>query len=376
MRIEHVEAVTYRIPPSVPWEDATHVVTGLEFVITTVKTNIGITGVGFSYTTGIGGTSIEALINDYLANMLVGKDPRNIEANWSFLYNQIHRCGTGGINTFALASIDIALWDIVAKYHQQPLYQLLGGAREEIPAYGSGIDYNYSYDSLFEMIDEFIETGYETIKIKVGYDHIEEDIERIRRVKERIGKRKLLVDINQKWNSHQAIQAAAAYDHLLLGWIEEPISADDIAGHAKLKRSMKTPLAIGESLYTKYQFADYLKADAVDIVQADVGRVGGITEWIKIAHLADSFFRPVAPHFLMELSVSLLCAVPNGMILENVKGGSLTEMGVLEFPITVKNGKAQPPQMPGHGVVFNEKKLEPYRVNSSILRTRNLESSK
>ncbi len=308
--------------------------------------------------------------------MLIGKDPRNIEANWNFLNKQIHRCGTGGINTFALASIDIALWDILGKYHQQPLYQLLGGAREEIPAYGSGIDYSYSYDSLFEMIDEFIEGGYETVKIKVGYDHIEDDIERIRRVKERIGNRKLLVDINQKWDSHHAIQAASTFDQFLLGWIEEPISADDIEGHSKIKRSIKTPLAIGESLYTKYQFAQYLKADAVDIVQADVGRVGGITEWMKIAHLADSFFRPVAPHYLMEISVSLLCAVPNGLILENVKGGSLTEMGILEVPIKVENGKAKPPQIPGHGIVINKKKIKEYRVSSCSLREINLKSSK
>jgi L-alanine-DL-glutamate epimerase-like enolase superfamily enzyme len=376
MKIEHVEAITYRIPPSVPWEDATHVVKGLEFVVTTVKTDNGFTGVGFSYTTGVGGTSIETLVNDYLANMLVGKDPRNIEAIWTFLYNQVHRCGTGGINTFAIASIDIALWDILGKFYNQPLYRLLGGAREEIVAYGSGIDYSYSYEQLFEMIDEYIEKGYQTIKIKVGYDRIEDDIERIRRVKERIGTRRLLVDINQKWNAHHAVQACAQYDPFLLGWIEEPLSADDIEGHARLKRSMKTPLAIGESLYTKYQFADYLKNDAVDIIQADVGRVGGITEWIKIAHLADSYFRPVAPHFLMELSVSLLCAVPNGMILENVKGGSLNEMGVLQHPIIVENGVAKPPQIPGHGVIFDDKKLSPYRVDRLALRQLDLRSSK
>ena len=154
------------------------------------------------------------------------------------------------------------------------------------------------------------------------------------------------------------------------------ISADDVEGHARLRNSIKTPLALGESLYTKYQFAEYLKANAVDIVQADVGRVGGITEWLKIAHLADAYFRPVAPHYLLELSVSLLCAVPNGLILENVKGGSLTEMGVLQEPIMIKNGVARPPQLPGHGIVFDQAKLAPYRVDGNTLRKLNLQSSK
>jgi L-alanine-DL-glutamate epimerase-like enolase superfamily enzyme len=376
MRIEHIEATTYRIPPSVPWEDATHVMTGLEFVVTTVTTDNGLKGVGFGYTTGVGGTAIEALINDYFANMLVGKDPQRVEEIWKFMYGQVHRCGTGGINTFAIAAIDIALWDILGKFYNQPLYRLLGGARESIPVYGSGIDYNYTYEQLFQLLDEHIEKGYQTIKIKVGYDRIQDDLERIRRVKEHIGNRQLLVDINQNWTAHHAIQAASQYDQFLLGWIEEPLPADDIAGHARLRRSMKTPLAIGESLYTKYQFADYLKAGAVDIVQADVGRVGGITEWMKIAHLADAFFCPVAPHFLLELSVSLLCAVPNGMILENVKGGSLAELGVLKNSIIIENGFAKPPQLPGHGIEFDETKLEPYRVDQEKLKNLSLVSSK
>ena len=376
MRIEHLQAFTYRIPPAIPWEDATHVTTGLEYIITTVHTDNGLTGVGWSHTPGVGGTAVEALINDYLANMLIGKDIRDIEAIWQYMYNQVHRCGTGGINTFAIASIDIALWDILGKFYNQPLYRLLGGAREEVPAYGSSIDFSYTYDQLFEMIDDFLAQGYQAIKIKIGYDTVEENVERIRRAKERMGNLKLLADVNQKWDAARAIQVCSHFDSFHLGWIEEPISRDDVEGNAKFRRNVKTPLALGEHLYTKYQFADFLKADAVDIVQADVGRVGGITEWIKIAHLADAYFRPMAPHFVMELSVSLLCAIPNGMILENIKGGSFTEMGVLEYPIAVENGKCRPPQLPGHGVVFNMEKLEQYRVDGKKLRELDLKVCK
>lgn len=376
MKIVSVEAVTYRIPPAIPWEDATHVVTGLEYIIVTIKADNGLTGVGWAHTPGVGATAVEALINDYLANMLIGKNAENIEALWNFTNSQVHRCGTGGLNTFAVAAIDIALWDIRGKQYNQPLYRLLGGAKEEILAYGSGIDYSYSYPELFEMVDEFVQKGYPAIKIKVGYDTIEENIERIRLVKERMGTRQLLVDINQKWTSAQAIQFCSNFEQFHLGWIEEPISRDDVEGHTRFRRHIKTPLAIGENLFNKFQFADFLKADAVDIVQADVGRVGGITEWMKIAHLADAYFRPIAPHFVMELSVSLLCAVPNSLILEHIKGGSFTEMGVLKHPITVEEGVARPPQIPGHGVVFDFEKLEKYKVNSSKLRKLNLSSSK
>ncbi|MET3505738.1 mandelate racemase/muconate lactonizing enzyme family protein [Halalkalibacter oceani] len=376
MKIVHVEATTYRIPPAIPWEDATHVVTGLEYIIVKVITDNKLTGVGWSHTPGIGATAVEAIINDYLAKMLLGQDVRNIEAVWQFMNKQVHRCGSGGLHTFALAAVDIALWDILGKFYQQPLYRLLGGAREEIPAYGSGIDYSYSFAELYEMIDEYIENGYQTIKIKLGYDSIDENIERISRVKARLGKRQLLIDLNQKWTAAKAIHVCSQLDNFQLGWIEEPLSRDDVEGHAMFRRHVHTPLAVGENLFTKYQFNDYLKADAIDIVQADVGRVGGITEWIKIAHLADAYFRPVAPHFVMELSVSLLCAVPNGMILENIKGGSFTEMGVLQEPIVVKEGVGKPPQVPGHGVLFDFDKLEQYRVDSQMLRKLDLRSAK
>jgi L-alanine-DL-glutamate epimerase-like enolase superfamily enzyme len=376
MKIDKVEAAMYRIPPAVPWEDATHVVSDVEYVVTTVTTDDGLTGIGWSYTSGIGGTAVEALINDYLAHMLTGRDVRNIEGTWEFMMAQVQRCGPGGLNTSAIASIDIALWDIWGKICNQPLYRLLGGAREEIPAYGSGVDYGYSLDELSRVISSYVEEGYDAIKIKIGYDTVDQNVERIRRVRELIGDRMLFVDLNQKWSAAQAIQYCHEFEPFHLGWVEEPISRDDIVGHSKFRDQIKIPLAIGESLYTKSQFADFLRANAVDVVQPDVGHVGGITEWVKIAHLADAFFRPVASHFVLEISVSLLCGVPNGMILENTKGGSLTEVGVLKTPISVKGGKARPPQKPGHGVEFDLTKLERFRVRPAQLRATNLQSHK
>jgi L-alanine-DL-glutamate epimerase-like enolase superfamily enzyme len=376
LKITHVETYLYRIPPSLPWEDSTHVVSAIEFIEVRIKTDNGLEGIGISYTVGIGGTAVKSLLDDYVVNLLLGRDPVLIEEIWTEINGQLHRCGDG-ITSFALAAVDIGLWDLLGKFYNQPLYRLLGGAKSKIPAYASGIDFKLDIPDLIEFVTENISKGYSTIKMKIGKEDIAEDIERITKVKEAIGPQiKILTDVNQKWTAYQAIQYGSALDRLELGWIEEPISNTDYEGHAKLRRMIKTPIAVGESLYSKHQFLDYLRIGGVDIVQADVGRVSGITEWMKIAHLADAWQKPMAPHFLMELSVSLLCAVPNGLILENVKGGSLTELGVLETPIVVENGYCVPPSGPGHGIKFNRAILEKYVVIPEKIRELDLRSKK
>ncbi|WP_292215222.1 mandelate racemase/muconate lactonizing enzyme family protein [Mesorhizobium sp.] len=377
MKIIDVASRLYHIPPTVSWEDATHRVANLEFIITRVTTDAGIVGEGFAYTTGIGGSAILALIDDYCRTMLVGQDPRQIERLWSFLYGQLHRGGTGGINTLALGAIDIALWDIAAKWYDVPLFRLLGARRDNIPTYGSGIDLFLDSDALLNQVDGLLAAGHKAVKIKIGRDNAEEDLDRIVAVKKLIGPtRRLFVDANQRWNVSDCmirLQKLAAFD---LGWIEEPLHAEDICGHADLRGFVALPIAVGESLYTRHQFADYLQANAVDVVQADVCRVGGISEWLKIANLSASFHRPMAPHYMSELSVAVMCAIDNADILECVHGGSFSEMGVLQTALRLENGVAFPFEAPGHGVVFDHEKLEPFAVDPAVLRTRNLQSAK
>jgi len=376
MKIVHAKAEAYRIAPSVPWEDATHKVSGIEWIVVIVTADNGCKGTGISYTVGIGGTAIHRLLEDYVLPMLVGKDPRDTEAVWTHLFQQLHRCGSG-VTSLALAAVDIAIWDLLGVYYRQPLYKLLGGARSRVQTYASGIDFHLDLPALLDRIDEYISEGYQHVKIKIGKHCPEEDWERVVKVKEKLGPgRRLYVDANQKWDAAEAIQRCRHLDRFDLGWLEEPAFSDDVDGHCRLRQSMTTPLAIGESLYNKYQFLEFLKRDAVDIVQADVARVGGITEWMKIAHLADAWRKPVAPHFLMELSVHLLCSVPNGFILENVKGGSLSDMGVLLQPITVVDGYCTPSDEPGHGIRLDFDKLQPYKIDSGKLQNMDLTSSK
>ena len=353
MKIESVAVHACRLPPASPWEDATNKVQGLEIIFTEIRTDTGLSGFGISYTVDIGGTAIKALIEDYLAALVIGMDPLDYERIWTRLNRQSRRLGLG-VNSMAIAAIDIAVWDLIGKHHRQPLHKLLGGARDAIPTYISEINLrgDDTVDDLCRRIDDYLVQGYRTVKIKIGRDDIEDDIERIVKAQEKLGRGgRLLVDLNQKWSAAEALARAPRLDGLGLGWIEEPLLYHDISGHAALRRAIRTPIALGESLYSRQQFLEYLRADAVDIVQADVAFVGGITEWHKIAHLAHAFGRPVAPHYMMEISLPLLCAVQNAFMLENVVGGSLAELGLVEPAVVITNGMCTPVDRPGHGIV-------------------------
>jgi len=377
MRIADVSSKLYHIPPTVTWEDATHKVGYLEFVVTRIITDTGIVGEGFTYTTGIGASSVIALLEDYCRGMLLGEDPRQTERLWGLLYAQLHRSGTGGINTLALGALDIALWDIVGQWQDTPLHQLLGARRDAIPTYGSGIDLYLERDALLDQVEGWLAEGHRAVKIKIGRPDADDDVERTMAVRKLIGsERKLYVDANQRWTVPECMVRLQKLAPALLDWIEEPLHAEDISGHADLRRILNTPIALGESLYTRHQFADYLRAGAMDFVQADVARVGGITEWIKIAHLSGAFHRPMAPHYLSEISVGLMCAIDNGAVLECVRGGSFSEMGVLHEGLRIENGVAYPFASPGHGVRFNDEALAPFEVAPAQLRERSLKSAK
>lgn len=363
MRIAAVECRLYRIPPAAQIQDSIQRISHWEFLLTTVTTDSGVQGTGFAYTLGIGGTALRELVETYLAPLLLGQDVQDIERVWSRCWWELHALGSGGMTRFALATIDIALWDILGKQADLPLYRLLGGARERIPAYGSGINMHLDGEPLLEQMRGFLARGYRAVKMKVGREDAAEDVERVAAVRRLIGPSvRLFLDANQKWTAAEAIRRGNLLKPFDPSWLEEPLLADDRAGHAHVRQATGLPIAVGETLYTRYEIADYIRAGAMDVVQADIPRVGGFTEWMKIARLAESFNLPVAPHFMMELSVHALCAVPNGLILEDLQGGSLTDLGILAEPIRVVNGEMAPPARPGHGIVFDPSALRRYEV--------------
>ena len=367
MRITGIETRLYRIPPAAQIEDSIQRISHWEFIVSTVTTDAGFTGTGFAYTLGIGGTAVRELVDTYLTPFILGHDPMEVERIWTRCWWEVHALGSAGMTRFALAAIDIALWDILAKHAGVPLYRLLGGSRDRIAAYGSGINMHLDGEPLLDQMRGFLARGYRAVKMKVGRDDPEKDVQRVASVRRVIGPSvRLMLDANQKWTAAEAIRRVTLLRPFDPFWLEEPLLADDRAGHVHVRQATGVPIAVGETLYTRYEFADYMRAGAVDVVQADIPRVGGFTEWMKIARLAESFNLPVAPHFMMELSVHALCAVPNGLILEDLQGGSLTDLGLLAEPIRVENGEMVPPARPGHGIVFDPAALSRYEVTGKV----------
>jgi len=218
---------------------------------------------------------------------------------------------------------------------------------------------NKPLPELLDQVRNWKAKGYTAFKVKVGRPDIAEDVERLIKIREIIGGLPLMVDANQAWDIGQAVRRANAYQPLAPYFIEEPMPADDIDGHARLRPLIRTPIALGENVYTIQQWSQYLSRGAVDFVQADVCRVGGITPYLDIAALARAHGIPLAPHFVMELSAQLLCCLPHGHMLEDVEGGSFTDLLCLVEPTPVRDGNFTPRSgVLGHGIVFNEDYLK------------------
>lgn len=357
--IRSISATLYRIAPTTPWSDATLDVGSLEFVVVDLHTDGGPEGKGITYTVGAGGKAITTLINEECAPLLIGvplESPRMISSR---LRHHLRRVGLGGITSLAVAGIDIAVWDALAKSRREPLFATLGGESRPLPTYASGIDLHLGPDDLRAHVAGLVAQGYRAVKIKVGRPTLAEDDERVAAARDALGPdRELLLDANEAWTLDEAVRRMAVLEAHRPSWIEEPLHADDIEGHAHLRRRTSVPIALGESLFTPADFLAYLREEAVDILQPDVARIGGITRWLDVARLAETWRRPVAPHYLLELSAQVLTTISNVAYLENVGGGSLFELGLTDFRLDIENGVAWPGQAPGCGLTLKHADIE------------------
>jgi L-alanine-DL-glutamate epimerase-like enolase superfamily enzyme len=310
-----------------------------------------VTGIGYSYTIGTGGSSVMRLLADHLAPRLIGRDPSQVEAIWHDLEFATHATTIGAITAIALAAIDTALWDLRARKQQLPLWKLAGGAKEKCPLYTTeGGWLHIETSALVEDALQAKARGFKGSKVKIGRPHVSEDVARLSAVREAVGDDyEIMTDCNQGFTVDEAIRRAERLRFLDLAWIEEPLPADDIDAHVRLSNSTATPVAVGESLYSIRHFREYMQRRACSVVQVDVGRIGGITPWLKVAHMAEAFDVSVCPHFLMELHVSLVCAVQNGKYVEYIPQlDDLTSSG-----LRIENGHAHAPMEPGIGIDWN-----------------------
>ena len=362
--VASIDTECYRVPQHVfsptPLKDTTHTIEALDLIVATVRTKDDVVGMGYSYTTGHAAAAVKAMLDTEIAPYVVGRSCRDAERLWEEAWWRTHWAGRGGVSTLAMAAVDIAQWDAQAIAAGLPLYRYIGAHRDAIRGYGSGVNLSLSLPELVTQAEEFVARGFTGYKLKVGRPTPREDAECLAALRATLGPDGLLiVDANMGWTLGEALRRVGDLERHGVYWLEEPIIPEDVAGHAALARATTVRIAAGENLYTKHQFNDYFRADALHIVQADVVRCGGITEWLKIAHLAQAANLPMAPHFVAELHLHLLCAVPNALILEYLPWFD----ALVEEPLRSVDGLFAPPDRPGHGVTFDVEKLNRYCVH-------------
>jgi L-alanine-DL-glutamate epimerase-like enolase superfamily enzyme len=356
--IERVETAYYRLPLE-GMGDAGHGTIESEELVTVQVAADGLLGIGYAYTVGRGGRAIQALIDHDLGPLLVGRSAEDVESLWELMWGRLLYVGRGGLASFAIAALDIALWDLRGLRSNRPLYALLGARARALPAYGSGVDLPKPLDALLRQVEGFLERGFRGVKVKVGRPEPRADEERVAAVRRLIGDGvDLMVDANMAWSYQEARVRGArlAANHLL--WFEEPCAPEDVAAHARLAAELPVPIAVGESLHAPAEFERYVAERALGVLQIDPITNGGITASVRALALADAADLPTSSHYTDELSAHLLCASQRPLYLEK---HAFALDPYLQTPQRVERGLVRPTESPGTGLRFELDALAAYR---------------
>lgn len=355
--VRHIKLSTARLPLAVPISDA-KVFTGRQkpmtevvFLFAEITTEQGHSGIGFSYSKRAGGPAQYAHAKE-VAQGLIGEDPNDIGKIYAKLLWAGASVGRSGVATQALAAVDIALYDLKAKRAGLPLAKLLGSYRDSVRTYNtSGGFLNATLDEVKARATQSIEEGIGGIKIKVGLPDSKEDLRRVAGIREHIGwDVPLMVDANQQWDRATALRMGRQLEEFNLIWIEEPLDAYDFEGHAHLANALDTPIATGEMLASVAEHKGLINANGCDIIQPDAPRVGGITQFLRLATLADERGLGLAPHFAMEIHLHLAAAYPAEPWVEHFDWLD----PLFEERLETKDGRMIVPDRPGLGVTLSE----------------------
>jgi len=360
VRVTDVETirVAYRSPR--PLVSASATVDRIDCALVLVHTDEGIMGLGYAYI--LGGNPITPMIAviEYLKTVVQGMDPLSTARVWEAMWQSTGFIGPRGVPCFGIAAIDTALWDIVGKYLGQPVHRLLGGYADVVPAYYSGLFLNASADQLVEEARRAVEGGWSALKMRVGAGMpLEENEERMAAVRGAVGDEVvLLADASRQFDPSGAIEIGRVLQDYGFGWFEDPVPPHDLDGHAAVAAALDIPVASGELAYSKHDFALMLDKRVADVWMPDLERVGGITEWMRVAGLAQSGGIRMASHVFQEISVHVLAALPNTMYLEYLP---LWEPLFVES-LEISQGRAVAPQRPGLGLTVDWDFVDDHRI--------------
>ena len=355
--IRHLKLSSITLPLKTAISDA-KVFTGRQkpmtevvFLFAEISTEQGHEGVGFSYSKRAGGPAQYAHARE-VAEAALGEDPNDIEKLYTKLLWAGASVGRSGVATQALAAIDVALYDLKAKRAGLPLAKLLGAHRDSVRTYNtSGGFLSASIEEVKERASRSLAEGIGGIKIKVGLPDHAEDLRRLKAVREHIGEGvPLMVDGNQQWDRATALRMGRRMEEHGLVWIEEPLDAYDAEGHAELARSLDTPIATGEMLASVAEHERLISTRACDVIQPDAPRVGGITQFMRLATLADQAGLDLAPHFAMEIHVHLAAAYPREPWVEHFDWLD----PLFNERLETEGGRMFVPQRPGLGITLSD----------------------
>jgi L-alanine-DL-glutamate epimerase-like enolase superfamily enzyme len=358
MKVKRMEVVPLVLPIEYPFYEQGVSMDKLYPVIVRLYTDEGLDSFGTCFTFNRP-RSLVACIED-LRDLVVGADIMRFENLWHKIFQATKSMGHQGYPVFALSAIDTAIWGLRAAVAGVPLAHLLGGFRDRIPAYAGFLLWKHlSIDELQKRGNLLVEQGFRMAKLRMGGKSVEEEKARVRALREAVGKDvDILVDANWSWSVPQAIQFGRMLEEENVYWLEDPLSNEDPSQLGVVAAALDMPVATGENFCTKFEFRNLIEKQSGDILIIDLQRVGGVTEWMKVAALAESWNLPVVNHIFSELSVHLATAVPNCLCLEYMPW--LRE--IFANPPELKEGCLCVPSRPGLGMELDPQVISKYKL--------------